>query len=342
MAGLSRRPLGGRPTLRHVADRAGVSFKTVSRVVNDEPGVRAETAERVLAAVAELGYQRNVLASSLKRGGGHDTIGLIIEDVSNPFFAVIARAVEEITRERGLLVIIASSDEDRRRERSVIDALISRRVKGLIIVPIGRDHRYLAREMRHGTAIVFLDRPPGNLEADTVLVDNADGARLAVGHLIDHGHRRIAILTDKLEVYTMAERYAGYLAALDAAGIASDASLVSNACHDIGDALATAQAMLRRSDPPTAFFATNNLMSTGIVNAITASGGRTALVGFDDFALAPSLVTPITVVRADHERLGRLAAELLLRRIDGWRGRPERITLPMRLVERGSGELPAA
>jgi LacI family transcriptional regulator len=333
---------GGRPTLRDVADKAGVSFKTVSRVVNDEPGVRAETAERVLAAVAELGYQRNVLASSLKRGGGHDTIGLVIEDVSNPFFAIIARAVEEVTRDRGLLVIIASSDEDRSRERSVIDALINRRVKGLVIVPIGNDHRYLAREMRHGTAVVFLDRPPGHLEADTVLVDNAAGAHLAVAHLVAHDHRRIAILTDKLEVYTMAERFAGYLAALGEAGIRLDTALVSHACHDIGDAFATARAMLRGPTPPTAFFATNNIMCTGIVNAIAASRRQVALVGFDDFALAPSLATPVTVVKADHERLGQLAAELLLRRIDGWTGQPARVTLPMRLVERGSGELSPA
>ena len=330
---------GARPTLRDVAEKAGVSFKTVSRVVNNEPGVRPATAARVVAAIRDLGYQPNVIASSLKRGVAHDTIGLVIEDVSNPFFATVARAIEEVTRERGLLVIIASSDEDRTRERSVIGSLISRRVRGLVIVPIGRDHRYLAQEMRHGTAVVFLDRPPGHLRADTVLVDNAIGARTAVEHLIAHGHRRIAVLTDKLEVYTMAERYGGYLSALEAAGIDHRPHLVSHRCHDIADAHATAAQMLAGRQPPTAFFCTNNIMTTGAVNAITASGRRTALVGFDDFALAPSLATPVTVVKADHEQLGHLGAQLLLRRMDGWSGRPSRITLPMRIVERGSGEL---
>jgi LacI family transcriptional regulator len=281
------------------------------------------------------------MASSLKRGVGYDTIGLVIEDVSNPFFATVARAVEEVTRERGLLVIIASSDEDRIRERSVIDDLVSRRVSGLLVAPIGRDHRYLARQMRLGTAVVFLDRPPGHLRADTVLVDNAVGARSAVDHLARHGHRRIAILADKLEVYKMAERDAGYRAALEAAGVPLDQRLVNHGCHDIQDAYAAAAAMLAEDDPPTAFFCTNNLMTTGAVNAISASGRRVALVGFDDFDLAASLATPVTVVKADRERLGHLGAELLLRRMDGWAGKPETVTLPTRIVERGSGELSA-
>jgi LacI family transcriptional regulator len=157
---------------------------------------------------------------------------------------------------------------------------------------------------------------------------------------VAHGHRRIAILTDKLEVHTMAERFAGYRAALEAASLPLDPDLVCNACHDIPDALAAATSMLALPDPPTAFFGTNVIMTTGIVNAISAAGTRTALVGFDDFALAPALATPVTVVKADHERLGHLGAELLLRRLEGWAGAPETIVLPMWIVERGSGELP--
>ena len=330
----------GRPTLRDVAALAGVSFKTVSRVVNDEPGVRPETAERVLFAVRQLGFQPDVIASSLKRGTNQATIGLVIEDVSNPFFAIVGRAVEEVTRERGLLMIMASSDEDRTRERAVIDSLVSRRVSGLIVVPIGHDHRYLATEMRHGTAVVFIDRPPGHLRADTVLVDDRGGARTAVEHLVSHGHRRIAVLTDLLEVYTMSERFEGYLRALAAAGIALDPCLVRHDCHSISDAYAATATMLEAADPPTAIFGTNYLMTAGAVSAMAASGRRIAVVGFDDFELAPLLATPVTVIRADSDRVCRLGAELLLRRMDGWSGKPERIVLPTRLVERGSGELP--
>jgi LacI family transcriptional regulator len=322
-----------------VARVAGVSFKTVSRVVNGEPGVRPETAERVLAAARQLGFQRNEIASSLKRGVSRDTIGLVIEDVSNPFFATVARAVELVTRERGMLVIIASSDEDRSRERRVIDSLVSRRVSGLIVVPIGSDHRYLAREVRHGMAVVFVDRPPGHLRADSVLVDNAGGARAGVAHLVAAGHRRIGLLTDDLGVYTMSERFDGYRAALADAGIPFDAALARHDCHDIHDARAATLALLGSEDPPTAVFGTNNRMSVGAVSAITSAGAPIALVGFDDFELAASLVPPVTVVRADHEAMGRLAAEMLLRRMDGWDGEPERVVLPTEVVPRGSGEL---
>jgi LacI family transcriptional regulator len=332
-------PADGRPTVRDVARVAGVSFKTVSRVVNGEPGVRPETADRVLAAARQLGFRRNEIASSLKRGMSRDTIGLLIEDVSNPFFATVARAVELVTRERGMLVIIASSDEDRSRERRVIDSLVSRRVSGLIVVPIGNDHRYLAREMRLGMAVVFVDRPPGHLRADTVLADNAGGARAGVAHLVAAGHRRIGILTDDLEVYTMAQRFDGYRAALADAAIPFDPLLARHDCHDIHDARSATLSLLDGEDPPTAIFGTNNRMSVGAVSAITASGRGVALVGYDDFELAASLVPPVTVVRTDHEAMGRLSAELLLRRMDGWGGGPERIVLPTEVVPRGSGEL---
>jgi LacI family transcriptional regulator len=322
-----------------VARVAGVSFKTVSRVVNGEPGVRPETAERVLAAARQLGFKRNEIASSLKRGVSRDTIGLVIEDVSNPFFATVARAVELVTRERGMLVIIASSDEDSTRERRVIDSLVSRRVSGLIVVPIGTDHRYLAREVRLGTAVVFIDRPPGHLRADSVLMDDAGGAKAGVAHLIAAGHRRIGLLTDDLAVYTMSQRFDGYRAALDDAGLSFDATIVRHDCHDIHEARTATLALLASTDPPTAIFGANNRMSVGAVSAITSLRCRIALVGFDDFELAASLVPPVTVVRADHEAMGRLGAELLLRRMDGWDGARERIVLPTEIVPRGSGEL---
>jgi LacI family transcriptional regulator len=323
-----------------VALRAGVSFKTVSRVVNGEPGVRPETAERVTAAVRRLGFQRNIIASSLKRGMSHDTVGLVIEDVSNPFFATIARAAEEVTRELDLVMIMASSDEDRSRERSVIDSLLSRRVRGLLIVPIGRDHRYLARDMRLGMAVVFIDRPPGHLRADCVLVDNAGGARSAVEHLVRRGHRRVGVLMDSLEIFTMAERHAGYRAALEAAGLPYDARLVRQGVHDVREARAALLELLRLEEPPTAVFTTNNRMTVGAVQGLAAVGRHMALVGFDDFDLADALATPVSVVTADIERLGRMGAEMLVRRMQGWSGAPERIVLPTRLVERGSGELP--
>jgi LacI family transcriptional regulator len=329
----------GRPTLKDVAEVAGVSFKTVARVVNREDKVSPATAERVMAAVRQLGFRRNAMAASFKRGISMDTIGLVIDDVSNPFFATLTRAIEEVARAQGLQVVIASSDREPERERAVIEALVTQRLGGLIVVPVGRDHRYLAREMRLGTAVVFLDRPQGHLRADTVTVDNYGGSRLGTQHLIEHGHRHIAMLGYQLEIHTMAERLRGFRDALTDAGIVPDPELIRHDLRYADDAAGAALELLSLEDPPTAIFAANNRMSVGALASIAAAGRRVAVVGFDDFELASALATPVTVVAPDVPDLGRQGALLLLRRMGGWDGAPEKIVLPTALIERGSGEI---
>src|SRR3954462_14211232 len=179
-----------RPTMRDVAQVAGVSLKTVSRVINGEAGVADPTAARVARAIAAIGFERNDLAASLRHGRSSSTLGLVIEDVANPFYSAIAQAVEAAARDRGFLLITASAREDAERERELVTALLRRRVDALLIVPAGPDHRYIS-----GRA-AFLDRPPRGIEADTVLLDNVGGARAAVEHLIAHGHARIGCVAD--------------------------------------------------------------------------------------------------------------------------------------------------
>jgi LacI family transcriptional regulator len=330
---------GSRPTMRDVATVANVSFKTVARVVHGERWVRAETAARVNDAIRQLGYRPNDIASSLKRGVSRDTIGLVIADVANPFFSTIARAVEDVVRERRLLVITASIDEDKERERAVIDSLVKQRVTGLLIVPVAKDHRYLSHERRMGMPMVFIDRPPGRIRADLVLMDNIGGARAAVDHLIAHGHRRIGIIGDRLDVHTISARYAGYQQALEAAGIPPDAALARFDCHSSADAEARVVELLALPSPPTAVFGTNNRMTVGAALALAHHRRRIALVGFDDFELATALTPPATVVTVDTDDLGSTAARMLLRRLDGWKGPAEQVILPTRLIVRGSGEI---
>src|SRR5213592_4161922 len=193
-----------RPTMSDVAAAAGVSLKTVSRVVNDEPGVRTETAAIVHDAIARLGFRRNDLARALRHGRRSGLFGLVIADVSNPFYA-IARGVEEVTRGRGMLAIAASSDDDGERERNLVRVFCERAVDGLLIVPAGDDHEYILPELRTGTRVVFIDRPPGNIDADVVLLDNVGGARSAVAHLLAHGHRRIAFVGDEPWIFSATE-----------------------------------------------------------------------------------------------------------------------------------------
>src|SRR5512146_2327061 len=188
-SGHGRAPARGRPTMVDVARRAGVSLKTVSRVVNEEPGVQARTGRKVQAAIAALGFRRNDGASALRRGTSTRSLGVLLENVSDPFYSTLTRAVEEVALRHDYLVLTGSSDEDAARERRLALAFCARRVDGLIIVPTPSDHRYLAQEVRAGTHVVFADRPAAGLSADAVLVDNAGGTRLAVEHLAAHGHR---------------------------------------------------------------------------------------------------------------------------------------------------------
>ena len=180
--------------MKDVAQAAGVSLKTVSRVVNGEPGVGAETARRVTESISWLGFRRNDLARSLRRSSA--TLGLIIDDLANPFYSAIARSVEDMARRQGYVVITASSEESAERERELVATLLSRQVEGLLLVPAAREHDYLRRELSLGTEVVFLDRPPGGIDADVVLIDNAGGARAGVEHLLAQGHRRIGLLGD--------------------------------------------------------------------------------------------------------------------------------------------------
>ena len=323
-----------------VAEIAGVSLKTVSRVVNGEPRVTPATAERVREAIVRRGYRRTEAARTLRQGHVSRTLGLVIEDVANPFYSAITRGVEEETRAHGFLVIAGSSDEDPERERALLQLLCERRVDGLLVVPAGADHRYLLSELEHGTPAVFIDRPPGRIDADAILLDNVGGARTAVEHLLAHGHRRIAIVADTPTIATAEERYHGYLEALDAAGVESDAALVRLGSHDTESAEAAVLELLDLPEPPTAIFTGNNRVTLGALRGLAGRLG-VALVGFDDLELAEYVVPPLTVISYDASELGRRAARLLWQRLSGDRRPPQRIVLPTTLVARGSGEIAA-
>lgn len=327
--------------MRDVAHTAGVSLKTVSRVVNGEPGVGSATAAQVRQAIEALGFRRNEIARSLRPGQGSATIGLVIGDVSNPFYSAIARTAEEVSRRHRHLLITASSEDEPELERDLVHTMSRHRVDGLLIVPAGQasDHRYLESELLLGTPVVFLDRPAHGIEADTILLDNVGGARSAVEHLLAHGHRRIGVVGDAPSFTTVRERVEGCRLALADAGLVFEESLVRLSPHDTAEAESVAGGLLEQPEPPTAIFTTNNRMSIGVLRALRARGRRIALVGFDDFELADMLATPITVVAHDSGAMGRLAAEMLFARLAGDDSPPKRVILPTTLVVRGSGEI---
>ncbi len=334
-----------RPTMRDVAALAGVSLKTVSRVITGATTVDPGLAAQVRRAAAQLNYQPDLTASSLRRSDRRSLmIGLLLEDVANPFSASLYRSAEDVAGARGVGVIAGSLDEDPERERALAAAFCLRRVDGLIIVPAGRDHSYLRREQEMGTALVFVDRPPQYLAADSVVSDNREGAATAVAHLLSRGHRRIAYLGDLTSISTARDRFTGYREVLGAAGVAVDPALVRHDLHTIAAAEAAAAELLALPDPPSALFSEQNLVTIGAVRALRAARlqHRVALAGFDDFTLADLLDPPVTVVAQDPARIGTLAAELLFRRIDGDTSPPQEHVVPTRLIVRGSGEIPPA
>jgi len=331
-----------RPTLRDVAALAGVSYKTVSRVVNDEPGVSPALAGRVRQASAQLDYHPNHTASSLRRGDRRtSSVGLILEDVSNPFSGALYRAVEDVALARGVTVLAGSCDEDATRARTLLRAFTSWRVDGLIVVPPPGDLAPLLTEQGKGTQLVFLDRAPGFSAVDAVVSDNRRGTARGVAHLIKYGHRRIGFLGDDPALWTAEERYQGYLDALIAHGLSVDPGLVRrNLRHDESVTEAVAE-MLASAEPPTALFTGQNLITMATIRTLREHGRQheVALVGFDDFVLADLLDPGVTVVAQDPARMGHRAAELVFERIDGSQPPFQLDVVPTRLVARGSGEI---
>ncbi|HEV7204854.1 MAG TPA: LacI family DNA-binding transcriptional regulator [Jatrophihabitans sp.] len=327
--------------MRDVAARAGVSFKSVSRVVNGEPGVSPDLVARVHRAAAELDYRHNLAASNLRRGVRTSSIGVLLHDLGNAFSAQLLRTIGDRARARRIAVLSASVDDDVEREPQLALDLVSRRVDGLVIMAAVRDQSYLAAEIRAGLQVVAVDRPVHGVEVDTVVCDNLGGARAAAEHLLAQGHRRIACLTDRAVLWTAAQRACGFRDALQPTG-GPDERLV---LPDLGDATLAERAvteLMALADPPSALFTAQNSITVGAVTALRRLGllDQVALVGFDDFPLADLLDPPVTVVRQDVVGMGERASELLLTRIDRRTGPAEMVTLPTTLVVRGSGEIP--
>jgi LacI family transcriptional regulator len=322
-------------TMREVAAAAGVSPKTVSRVLNDDPHVSPETRARVEASMRELAYVPNAMATTF-RSGRSPVIGVAVLDLVDPFFAAIVTAVEEeaLANDLSTLVTSLGHGQDPARERVALESVLRRQLSGLVVAPTTNDHAWL-EPWAARIPIAFVDRAPGDLEADAFLQDDRGGARDATAHLIGHGHRRIGFLGDSLSAPTIAERLEGYREALAAAGIPFDDDLVA-----LGAATrpGAADALARLREPHrgvTAVFSSDARCTMAAVPTVTAR--PIALTAFGDFPLADSLAPAITVVAQDPATLGRLAAARLVERAaHPDRALPRRTVLPVTLVERTS------
>lgn len=332
-----------RPTMRDVAEHAGVSFKTVSRVVNGEGGVSLDLAQRVEAAVAELGYRPDERARRLRQGGTRTgAIGFVIVDVSNPFFSAVLRGIEEVATREDYIVMSGSTDGDKERENQLIDAFVSRRVDGLIVVPEGSTDGTLRTELERGTPVVFVDLEPIDVVGDLVRSDHLRGSFIATEHLIRHGHRDIAFFGDYPGISSSRYRRSGYEQALRAAGLAVDEHRIVQDRLRPEEWRQIIRDYMKRPDPPTAIFSAQNFVSIGCTQALHDLGLQhvVAQVGFDDIELGDVVTPAITTVPQQPLDLGRRAAETLFDRIDGATGPPTKEIIASALIERGSGEIP--
>ncbi|MCT7659376.1 LacI family DNA-binding transcriptional regulator [Mycobacterium deserti] len=323
-------------TMRDVARHAGVSAKTVSRVVNNDRYVSAHVRERVERAIDELQYVPNMLAVSF-RAGRDAAIGVAVPGVADPFFASIIDAVEREASKRDAAVILTSVGWEPSHEQRSLEAVLKRQVSGMIICPVGRDMSYL-RPWQKRTPLVFVDREPGRLTADAVVQDDVGGGRDGTRHLISHGHRSIAFMGD--DTVTGLLRHKGWQQALDEAGLPQ--GHVHIGALDIPTLTAALRKALDAPDPPSAVFSSNARCTIAVISALQALRRKDiGLIGFGDFPTAAALRPAITVVHQDGDEMGRFAADRLFARLDEPNRRLRRRTiLPVSLVTRTSCALP--
>ncbi|MFO1068080.1 MAG: LacI family DNA-binding transcriptional regulator [Geminicoccaceae bacterium] len=335
-------------TIYDVAREAGVSAATVSHVINNSRFVSLEKRERVQEAIRKLRYRRDAIARSLRQSRT-SSIGLMISDITNPYFADVVRGVEDVVYGRGdrYNLILCNTEEDPAREAAYLEVLQEKRIDGLVMAPAGGNHEVLQELLDDGMPLVMVDRHLPGVAADAVIVDNRDAARRLVTHLLTLGRSRIAVLRARLLVSTIDDRIDGWRDALLAAGETPDEDAIVVSESAIDEALAAGRSLLDRGVWPDAVFCTNNFMTLGMMRALAERRLRcpedVAVVSFDDFPWSTGFRPLLTAVAQPAYEIGRTAAEMLFDRIDGVRAGPaEERVLPTTMIVREScgAELP--
>ncbi len=327
-------------TARDIARAAGVSTSTVSHVLNGTRWVSPELRQRVLAAADELRYEPDALARSL-RARRSNTIGLLISDIANPFFTAVVRGIQDVVQARGYALLLSNSDEDPDKELGYLRVFTSRRVDGIILAPAGTAHPYLTDLARSGFPLVFLDRELPELGVAAAVLDNRAAAITVTGHLLQLGHRRIGLLAGRRGVIVTEDRIAGYRTALEQAGLEYQEELVTSGGSLGGEARRAAAQLLALRPRPTAMFMTNNTLAIGAMGAIRDAGLRVpediSIASIDDVPWADVFEPRLTTLAQPTYELGRVAADLVLRRVAGDQdAASRRVVFPGHLITRAS------
>ncbi|MBW7922815.1 MAG: LacI family DNA-binding transcriptional regulator [Rubellimicrobium sp.] len=331
-------------TILDVARRAGVSTATVSHVINESRVVTPETKQRVLEAIEALHYRRDGIARSLRRSRT-GTIGLVVSDITNPFFSELVRGVEDaiIEKHRDSNLILCNTDEDTEKERRSVETLLEKRIDGLIFAPAGGNESQISHLITRGVPVVMVDRRLPGVEADAVLVDNVQGAYELTAHLLGLGHRRIGVMRADLRAGSIEERLHGFEAAMSAAGVPVDPALIVTSPSEVDEATRVAASLIARPSVqrPSAVFCTNNFMTLGMLRAIVQERLRCpqdiAVAGFDDLPWALGFHPQLTAIAQPAYQMGQVAVDLLFARMsEGATHPPEQRKLETRLMVRES------
>jgi len=328
------------PTVLNVAKRAGVAPITVSRVINNSVHVSQATRKRVEAAVKELGYVPNTIARGL-RSKRTKTLALVVTDITNPYFTLMSRGVEDVAGNSDYTVVYCNTDESETKEEKYANILAQRQVDGVLLVPAGGNDKTIKFLETNGINIVVLDRRVSGVKTDFVCSDSKDGANRLIKLLIGLGHKRIAIITGPKKVSTAVDRVTGYKQALTESGLIECGELIYYGSFNQQSGYELTKQMMAQSPRPTAIFGANNFIVLGIIKALSELQLKVpedvSVVGFDDFPES-MLVRPFfTAAIQPAYEMGRLATELLLKRLMGeLTGGFQRIILPIEIIERQS------
>ncbi|WIB63476.1 LacI family DNA-binding transcriptional regulator [Curtobacterium sp. MCBD17_040] len=330
-------------TIKDVAARAGVSAATASRVLSGNPATSEDSRRLVEQAARDLDFRPNLQARAL-RSTRTDTIGLLVSDVRNPFFADLAHTVEQAALETGYVTMLGNANERAEQQNRYLDTLIARRVDGVIVAPQGDDTETVQQLVDRGIPTVFVDRVVPGIDVPTVTTDSSTGIRQTVEHLAALGHTRIGYIAGPQSVSTGRERFEAYQDAITPAGVSADPDLVVFGDFQAASGSAGVSALLALDEPPTAIFAADSLMAVGAIAILNRLGLRIgvdiALVAFDDIEWFSLLEPALSVVAHSVEDMGRVAVELLLDVIAG--NHPASVRLPSELIVRASSADPIA
>jgi len=324
-------------TIKDVAALAGVSPATASRVLSGNPATSPESRDRVAAAVAHLDFKPNAQARAL-RSAHTQTIGLLVSDIRNPFFADLAHAVEQAALEAGYVTLLGNANEQTSQQDLYLDAMISQRVDGIIVAPQGDGSGSIKSLIARKIPTIFVDRVISGLDVPSVTTDSDTGIRQAVAHLVAMGHTRIGYIAGPQNVSTGHDRLNAYVRAMKSAGLIVEPDLMFYGDFQADSGSAGVHAFLSLADPPTAILAADSLMAIGALAMLTRQGvqlgSRTALVAFDDIEWFALLKPALSVISHSAEDMGATAVQLLKQVIDG--ESPSSVQLPSELIVRAS------